>query len=85
MGRRVLNKELDVLPVFLIFLLAIFYIGKGSTRRDLEHCRKTIRILCHDPHRPVKEGGKLLAIMEEMLYREGVIIVTGFSDSSHYF
>ena len=84
LGRRVLNKELDIFPVFLIFLLAIVYIGKGSTRRDLDHIREAIRILCWNPHRTVEKGSKLGVIMDEIIYREGIIIVSGFHDSSHY-
>ena len=38
----------------------------------------------NDTSKSVETGGKLMTCIEEMLEEEGIVIVTGFADSSHY-
>ena len=84
-GKKSLNIELDIFPLFMIFLLAIFYIGKGSTRRDLSHVRETLKLVSEgDDGVDIEPGGKIHNCITEMADNDGVVIVTGFSDSSHY-
>ena len=86
-GEKSLNLELDIFPLFMIFLLAVFYIGKGCARRDLSHIRETLKLISEgsdDVDVDIEYGGKLHNCITEMADNDGVIIVTGFCDSSHY-
>lgn len=83
-GSKSIDTKLDVFAIFLEFVRSIYYIGKATGRRDLDHIREAIDIVMNDTTKSVEEDGKLHTCMKELLEEEGVVIVTGFQDSSNY-
>ena len=63
---------------------SIFYIGKATGRRDLMHLKDTILAIINWQDNIVKAGGKIYTCMRALLESTGIVIITGFYDSSHF-
>ena len=83
-GSKSLLKCLASSRNFRIFIKAVYYYGKGRGRRELDHIKDTLKALKGTFSGNIKVGGKILACINEILANEGIVIVTGFHDSSNY-
>ena len=84
LGTQLIDSNLDIFPIFILFLSCILYIGKATGRRDLDHIREAILAIMYGNGKPAEVGDKLYTCMLALLEGEGIVIVTGFHDSSTY-